>query len=58
MEIKDICTDFFTGFNQEENDIFILLGKTMKVYNEIFQIKYNYVNQSLDDYIKEKRKKK
>ena len=57
VEIKDICTEFFTGFNQEENDIFILLGKTMKVYNEIFQIKYNYVNQSLDDYIKEKRKK-
>ena len=57
VEIKDICTDFFTGFNQEENDIFILLGKTMKVYNEIIQIKYNYVNQSLDEYIKEKRKK-
>ena len=57
VEIEDICTDFFTGFNQKESDIFILLGKTMKAYNEIIQIKYKNVDQSLDDYFKEKRKR-
>ena len=58
FEIKEICSDFYTGFNQEEKDIFLLLGKTMKAYNEIIQIKYNNcIDQSLDDYINEKRKK-
>jgi len=57
MEITNICSKFHTDFNEEENEVFNLLGKTMKAYNEIYQRKNKLICQTLDDYIYEKKKK-
>lgn len=57
MELKKICSEFFTNFNEEETEIFNLFGKKMKVFNEINQIKNKLVLVSLDEYFKEKKNK-
>ena len=58
LEIKNICSDFHTGFNTEEQEVFNILGKSIKAYNEILQIKMNKSQLfSLNNYLEEKRKK-
>lgn len=57
MEIKNICSVFHTDFDEKETEVFNLLGKTMKVFNEILQIKNKIVRRTLDDYLEEKNKK-
>ena len=57
MEIKNICSVFHTDFDEKETEVFNLLGKTMKVFNEILQIKNKIVRRTLDDYLEEKKQK-
>ena len=58
QEIKEICPDFLTHFNNEEQEAFNKLGKTFKSYNEIIQLRNNFLYDSkLDQYILRKKDK-
>ena len=57
MEITNICSKFHTDFDKEENEIFNLLGRTMKAYNEIYQRKNKLILETLDEYLNEKKRK-
>ena len=55
-EIQNICSDFYQDFNKKEKEIFQLLGKTLKYYYKIKNLK-NSTNISLDNFLNEKKEK-
>ena len=58
QEIKQICSNFLTHFNNEEQEAFDKLGKTFKSYNEIIQLRNNNsIDASIDQYISRKKNK-